>query len=163
MILLIIFLVFLRVYSINTDEIQTWWHDNYEYNDRSPVKDNFVRASTNYNVQIRSTNENDTSIYNSFVYMSIPRSGRQKWGYNDSDGAEFATESRLTMSWSTFLYFIDVWVIIELRNSSNIISSLDDVTIRPIYLNFKKELINNTTMAVLVPYRSIGYRFNICY
>jgi hypothetical protein len=95
--------------------------------------------------------------------MSIPRGGRQKWEYNDSDGAEFANISRLTMSWSTFQYLTDVWVIVTLRNLSNLINSIDDITIRPTNLNLKKELINNITIRILVPYRSIGYRFVLKY
>jgi len=164
MIFSIILLLFLQIYSLNgarliSNEIETWWHDHFEYNDNSPVQDNSVRASTNYNIRIKSTNRNDTNIYNSFVYMSIPRGGRQKWEYEDSDGAEFANRSRLTMSWSTFLYRTDVWIFIELRNLSNFISSIDDVVVRPTYLNFQKEFINNKTIAILVPYQSIGYRF----
>lgn len=163
MILSILFCVFLPIYSLNKSfvadgDVQTWWHDHFEYNDNSPVNDDSVRASTNYNIRIKTKNENDTNFYHSFVYMSIPRSGRQKWGYSGSDGAEFAHLSRLTMSWSTFLYLTDVWVFIELRNLTNILSTIDDVTIRPTYLKFKKELIDNRTVAILVPYCSIGYR-----
>lgn len=86
-------------YSITSDKIHTWWHSTTEYNDDSPVKDNYVRCSTIYNVQITATTDlNETDTFNSFVYMSIPRGGRQKWEYNDPDGAEFANISKLTMS-----------------------------------------------------------------
>jgi len=149
--------------TIINNKIHTWWHNNIEYNDNSPVEDNSVRCSTIYNVQITTTDLNQTNIYDSFVYMSIPRGGRQKWEYNDSDGAEFANISRLTMSWSTFEYLTDVWVIVTLRNLSNLINSIDDITIRPTNLNLKKELINNITIRILVPYRSIGYRFVLKY
>ena len=147
-------------YTVTSDTIHTWWHNKSEYNDDSPVQDSYVRCSTIYNVQVTAAPDaNQTNVFDSFVYMSIPRGGRQKWGYRDADGAEFANASSLTMSWSTFQYLIDVWVIVQLRNVSAVITSIDNITIRPTNLNFKKELINSRTVRVLVPYRAAGYRF----
>jgi hypothetical protein len=143
---------------IFSNNVHTWWHDNIEYNDHSPVKDNSVRVSTIYSVQVTTTDLNETKLYDSFTYMSIPRGGRDKWEYDDSDGAEFAKRSKLTMSWSTFEYLTDVWIIIRLKNLFHMIHSIDDVIIRPTNLNLKKELINTVTIRILVPYHLDGYR-----
>jgi hypothetical protein len=161
-------ILFAIIYSIDIEHgspiinnnLHTWWHDNIEYNDNSPVKDNNVRGSTICSVQVATT-VNETDAYDSFTYMSIPRGGRDKWEYSDSDGAEFAKMAKLTMSWSTFQYLVDIWVIVKFHNLSNVISSIDDVTIRPINLNFKKELLDNRTIRILVPYRPAGYRLVI--
>lgn len=138
--------------------LHTWWHNNSEYNDHSPVDDDNVRASTVYRVQVSMKDIYEDILYDSFTYMSIPRAGRDKWGYNDSDGAEFASQAKLTMSWSTFQYFTPVWVIITLLKSEDRIHSENDVIIRPTTLNFKKEMINNTTIRILIPYQPAGYR-----
>ena len=90
----------ISAYSITGDEIHTWWHNNTEYNEDSPIKDNYLRCSTIYNVQV--TDSNQTTVFNSFAYMSIPRSGLQKWEYTDPDEVEFANISKWTMSRSTF-------------------------------------------------------------
>lgn len=149
----------LIVCSKGDEKVHTWWHNNSEYNENSPVKDENVRCSTHYNVQIRRT-DNESSVYQSFVYMSIPRGGRLKWEYEDSDGAEFANSSSLTMSWTTFEYLTDIWIEIQLRNLTKKIDSIDQVTFRPNYLNFEKKLIDNRTISILVPYQSIGSRLD---
>jgi hypothetical protein len=144
---------------IISNNLHTWWHNNIEYNDHSPVNDNYVRSSTTYSVQVKTVDSNDTQLYDSFTYMSIPRGGRDKWEYNSSDGAEFAQSCKLTMSWSTFLYLKDVWIIIRLHKLIDMIHSIDDVIIRPTTLNFKKELIDPLTIRILIPYNIDGYRF----
>lgn len=98
-----------------TSELTTWWHNSYELNSESPVADNAVRRSVFYDVKIATVNA-PNSLFDSFVYMSIPRAGREKFGYSSDDGAEFAAdEANLTMSWSSFLYNTDCWVYIHLR------------------------------------------------
>ncbi|CAF3548685.1 unnamed protein product [Rotaria sp. Silwood1] len=72
--------------------LHTWWHNNADYNDNLPVADDHVRASTVYHVQISTEGTNEYILYDSFTYMTIPRGGREKWEYNDSDGAEFAND-----------------------------------------------------------------------
>ncbi len=42
--------------------------------------------------------------------MSVPRSGKDKIGYTEEDGAEFTAKAGYTMSWSSFEYAADVWV-----------------------------------------------------
>ncbi|CAF3653128.1 unnamed protein product [Rotaria socialis] len=146
---------------IISNNLHTWWHNNIEYNDNSPVRDSSVRASNIYSVQVATTDLHQNNLYDSFTYMSIPRGGRQKWEYDSSDGAEFAEKTKLTMSWSTFQYLTDVWVIVKLNNSMSTIDSIDHVTIRPITLNFKKELVDSRTIRISVPYRAAGYRFSV--
>lgn len=144
--------------TVNNSVLHTWWHDAVEYNELSPVADDHVRASTIYRVYVSTETEPDI-LYDSFTYMSIPRGGREKWQYNDSDGAEFSAKSRLTMSWSSFQFLTSVWITIELSKfTDRIQTNIDDLVIRPQTLNFKKQLINNGTARIFVPYRSSGYR-----
>ncbi|MDF3012538.1 MAG: Dextranase [Cellvibrio sp.] len=143
---------------INNTKLQTWWHSNYELNESSLVADNKVRRSTHYDVKVSTAS--DASRYDSFTYMSIPRSGKAKWGYSDEDGAEFAAEAKLTMSWSSFLYSEEVWVYVS-ETDGKTISSVNDVTIRPSSLNFVKELVDTKTVRIKVPYSSNGYRFSV--
>ncbi|CAF4613213.1 unnamed protein product, partial [Rotaria sp. Silwood1] len=85
-----IFVYILSLFGIRNGILHTWWHNNADYNDNLPVADDHVRASTVYHVQISTEGTNEYILYDSFTYMTIPRGGREKWEYNDSDGAEFA-------------------------------------------------------------------------
>lgn len=141
-------------------DLETWWHANAELNDSTAVADGNVRRSTRYDVSV-ATRAAPSVLHDSFTYMSLPRSGRNKEGYSDNDGAEFATQERLTMSWSSFLYATDVWVQVDIKQGSAL-SSANDVTIRPTTLNFQKEVVNDgRTIRILVPYSTAGYRFSV--
>ncbi|NYI03736.1 family 49 glycosyl hydrolase [Allostreptomyces psammosilenae] len=145
--------------TADTSQLQTWWHDNYEFNTTSPTQNNQVRRSSFYDVRVATAAAPNTR-YDSFAYMSIPRSGKGKPGYTKEDGAEFASSANLTMSWSSFLYSTDVWVDVSLRTGQTI-SSADQVTIRPSSYDFEKQLVNNTTVRIKVPYAASGYRFSV--
>lgn len=144
--------------TVNDSSLRTWWHASHELNAATPVADNAVRRSTFYDVRVATAAAPETK-YDSFPYMSIPRGGRDKWGYADKDGAEFADAANLTMSWTSFLYSTDTWVEVSLRSGT--ISSANDVTIRPSALNLSKQMVNSTTIRVLVPYSPKGYRFSV--
>ncbi|MFE6288016.1 family 49 glycosyl hydrolase [Streptomyces sp. NPDC057877] len=139
--------------------LKTWWHDNYEFNTTSPVANDKVRRSSFYDVKV-ATAAAPTTKYDSFAYMSIPRSGKGKIGYTKEDGAEFSSAANLTMSWSSFQYTADVWVDVSLRTGQTI-SSADQVKVKPSSLNFAKELVDSDTVRVKVPYSSAGYRFSV--
>ncbi|SFU36009.1 family 49 glycosyl hydrolase [Pseudoduganella namucuonensis] len=145
--------------TVNNSQLHTWWHDTHELNNSAPVADNAVRRSTVYDVRV-ATDAAQGAQYDSYAYMSIPRGGRNKWGYSDNDGAEFADSANLTMSWSSFVYGTDVWVHITLKDGSSI-SSANDVKIRPSALNFQKVMVDSHTIKVKVPYSSKGYRFSV--
>ena len=140
-------------------QLQTWWHDNYEFNTSSPTASDKVRRSSFYDVQVATAGAPDTR-YDSFTYMSIPRSGKGKVGYSEEDGAEFSSGANLTMSWSSFQYSTDVWVDVTLRTGQTV-TSADQVTIRPRALNFDKHLVNGSTVRIKVPYTSSGQRFSV--
>jgi hypothetical protein len=144
--------------TVNNSNLQTWWHDSHELNASTPVADNAVRRSTFYDVRV-ATAAAPNVRYDSFPYMSIPRGGREKWGYSDKDGAEFADTANLTMSWTSFLYSTDAWVEVSLKNGT--IASISDVTIRPSALNLTKQMVNANTIRVHVPYSPTGYRFSV--
>lgn len=145
--------------TAESDALVTWWHSNGDQRADGPVADDAVRQSPYYAVQVATTDEPE-AWYDSFTYMSIPRSGKGKIGYDSTDGAEFADEMHQTMSWSTFEYAEDVWVDVALE-TGNQISSVDEVTIRPMTLELEKELVDPTTVRIKVPYVEGGLRFSV--
>lgn len=145
--------------NVIATDLHTWWHDDHEINDSSAVADNKVRRSGLYDVRVARVAA-PAALKNAFVYMSIPRSGRSKAGYTHADGAEFADLANLSMSWSSFLYTDDVWVEVDLKDGASI-NNLDEIIIRPTSLNFEKQLVDNNTLRIKVPYRAEGYRFSV--
>ncbi|MGQ1799040.1 family 49 glycosyl hydrolase [Kocuria oceani] len=148
-----------KVKTANSARLQTWWHDNHEFNTTTPTQNNQVRRSSFYDVAVATTAA-PKNTYDSFTYMSIPRSGKGKIGYTKEDGAEFASSADLTMSWSTFQYSTDVWVDVTLRTGQTI-TSTDQVTIRPSSYDFEKQLVDGDTVRIKVPYSPDGYRFSV--
>ncbi|WP_306914107.1 MULTISPECIES: family 49 glycosyl hydrolase [unclassified Arthrobacter] len=140
-------------------ELRTWWHDNYEFNATSPTSEDRVRRSSFYDVKV-ATAAAPGMRYDSFAYMSIPRSGKGKPGYTEEDGAEFSSSANLSMSWSSFEYSTDVWVDVKLTTGQTI-TSADQVTIRPSKYTFEKQLVDSSTIRVKVPYSLSGYRFSV--
>lgn len=147
------------VTTSDSAQLKTWWHDNYEYNTTSPVANDKVRRSSFYDVQV-ATAADPEARFDSFAYMSIPRSGKGKIGYTKEDGAEFSSSAGLTMSWSSFQYTTDVWVDVSLKTGQTI-SSADQVKIRPSSLDFEKQLVDGDTVRIKVPYSSAGHRFSV--
>ena len=145
--------------TAETEGLQTWWHENGELNSSSPVAAGNVRRSTAYEVKVASR-ATPNVLHDSFVYMSLPRSGQAKQGYADDDGAEFADEADLTMSWSSFLYRTDVWVQVEIKEGSPL-ADAGQVTIRPTTLGLRTERLDGRTIRVLVPYSEAGHRFSV--
>lgn len=151
--------VYSAITPASTSGLKTWWHDNSDANSTSPVAAGTVRRSSFYDVKVATTAQPAES-YDSFAYMSIPRSGKGKVGYTEEDGAEFSDSADLTMSWSTFEYSTDVWVDVTLKTGQTI-SSANQVKIRPSSYNFEKQLVNNSTVRVKVPYNPAGFRFSV--
>ncbi|MEE8667620.1 MAG: glucodextranase DOMON-like domain-containing protein [Bifidobacterium mongoliense] len=145
--------------TADTPTLHTWWHDNAEASVAGGLKDATVRESPFYSTKVASANA-PTRHYDAFTYLSVPRSGNDKIGYSEEDGAEFAADAGMTMSWSSFEYSKDAQVDVSL-NTGKTVSSVDDVTIRPLNDNFKKELINDHTVRITVPYSDAGYRFSV--
>ncbi|MFH8248995.1 family 49 glycosyl hydrolase [Microbacterium sp. B2969] len=145
--------------TADSADLHTWWHDNADANATGPVAADRVRESTFYDVRV-ATDAAPDARFDSFTYMSLPRSGKDKVGYTDQDGAEFADDADLTMSWSTFEYATDVWVDVTLKTGQPIVSA-DQVTIRPTDLGLQKQLVDSSTIRVKVPYSPDGYRFSV--
>jgi len=142
----------------DTPTLRTWDHAD-SVATSAPIADDQVRSSEFYDARV-STVSDPGAAHSSFVYMSVPRSGEGKIGYDEQDGAEFSSAAGLTMSWSSFEYAEDVWVDIHLR-TGQAISSADQVTIRPTDLGFEKQLVDSSTIRVKVPYDAAGYRFSV--
>lgn len=146
------------------EELTTWWFDANVVDTDGPVAEDVVRRSADYQVKVATVAE-PTALYDSFVHMSIPRSGRDKEGYGDEDGAEFAAEAGFSMSWSTFLHTVDVWVEVSLTDSARAagqtIRSAEEVTIRPRSLNLETQWVDEGTVRIRVPHRPEGHRFSV--
>lgn len=142
-----------------TAGVLTWTHPNGEPNASTPVAPENIRSSTLYRVRVAPVSQPD-KLQDSFVYMSIPRSGLGKVGYTDEDGAEFSAQAGMTMSWSSFLHDTDVWVYVELIDGPPL-TSADEVTIRPTRFTFEKELVNERTVRIRVPRVPEGFRFSV--
>ncbi|MGI6879755.1 glucodextranase DOMON-like domain-containing protein [Microbacterium sp. gxy059] len=134
----------------------TWDHENAVAT-TGAVADDEVRRSPFYEMSVRPDGGEPQS---SFVYMSTPRSGKDKAGYDDEDGAEYAADAELTMSWSSFEYSEDVWVEVSLL-ADQPLGSADDVTIRPTDLALEKELVDEQTVRIRVPHTEEGLRFSV--
>lgn len=149
-------------YSVNianNPSLQTWWHKDHSSKTNKPLADDVVRQSPFYDVRVSTVAAPDHK-YSAFTYLSIPRGGLEKAGYTGLDGAEFADRAKLTMSWTSFLYSEDAWVLIKLKDGHTI-RSVDEVTIRPSALDFEKQLVDENTIRVRVPYSPDGYRFSV--
>lgn len=147
------------IYTSDGTKLKTWWH-----------YDNSVKASPFYSVQVSVGKNEDVlfrndfiddehDIFDSFVYISLPRSGKGKQGYISEDGAEFSALTNLTMNWSSFLYDSDCWVYITTNNVN--FTNVSQISIKPSHLNFKKEFISHNLIRIFVPYSDDGYKFSV--
>jgi hypothetical protein len=148
-----------KIKTADTENLRTWWHNNGTINATTPIANDQVRQSAVYDVKVTDATKPDKS-YDSFAYMSIPRSGKGKVGYTKDDGAEFSSQAGLSMSWSSFEYAKDVWVEVSLRTGEKI-TSANQVSIKPSSYKFEKQLVDADTVRVKVPYSDAGYRFSV--
>ncbi len=146
------------IHTADTETLHTWWHEEAAPT-TGPVAAHSVRQSTFYSTHVASGSAPD-QFYDSFTYMSVPRSGEGKIGYDSEDGADFAADHALTMSWSTFEYAADAVVRVSLDTGESI-GSLDEVTIRPAIPGLTTTLENDHTVSIHVPYVPEGQRFSV--
>ncbi|HFR3837965.1 TPA: family 49 glycosyl hydrolase [Streptococcus suis] len=124
------------------------------------IKDEEIRQSTHYSATVM-TDENGENEQESFVYMSVPRSGIGKVGYDKEDGAEFAFNNGMTQSWTSFTYSTDTWVKIGLLDGAAI-RSVDDVIVSPDkFSHFEKKMLDEHTIAIKVPFIENGIRLSV--
>lgn len=146
----------------DTPTLKTWWHADALKSAGSAIADKQVRQSPFYSVNV-SEAKKPRKVYDSFTYLSVPRNGKgndQKPGYTSTDGAEFASDAHMTMSWTSFEYSEDTWVNVSLTTGQTV-SSVNQVAIRPRSLAFEKKLINDHTVVIKVPPSRTGYRFSV--
>ncbi|WP_333812138.1 glucodextranase DOMON-like domain-containing protein [Timonella senegalensis] len=141
-----------------SSQLNTWGHEQASAT-YGRVGDSEVRSSPLYDVRVAPTADL-VQFQDSFVYMSVPRAGNGKVGYDDQDGAEFAADANYTMSWSSFEYDRDVWVDVSL-NSGETLQSADQVTVRPTNLGLEKKVVDSSTIRILIPFSSTGYRISV--
>lgn len=145
--------------TADAETLHTWWQDNAEKQADAPVKDQAVRQSPFYSMKVAPA-KTPANKFDSFTYLSLPRSGNPKIGYTEEDGAEFAANNDMSMSWSTFEYAADALIEVSL-DTGQTINSADQVTIRPTGLGFDKKLMDDHTVRITVPYARTGYRFSV--
>ncbi|KAJ5382554.1 hypothetical protein N7517_000465 [Penicillium concentricum] len=147
------------------EDLQTWWHTTGVINTNSPVADESVRQSHKYSVQV--STDDDGTFYDSFVYETIPRSGKGKLCYpdkpdicNDDDQIAVEADIGVTMGWTQFLYASDVVVKVTRLDGKAV--SPDDVTIRPTNRKFTVTTSENAAL-IRVPYtpETNGVRFSV--
>lgn len=146
-------------HTADTQSLHTWWQNNAIKNASTGVSNDAVRESPFYSTKVATTSDPDVT-YDAFTYMSVPRNGNGKVGYSEQDGAEFAADAGMTMSWSSFEYSADAEVYVKL-DTNQTITSADQVTIRPTNKAFKKTLLGDNTVRISVPYSQAGYRFSV--
>lgn len=147
-------------------DLRTWWHATGEINPKTPVADGNVRQSHLYAVQVGHVDRDQ--LYDSFVYETIPRSGKGQICYPDDynticpegDGITIEDEIGATMAWSQFLYSRDVAVKVT-RLDGRLISA-EDIVIRPSKLNLHVTARGSSAL-ISVPYSpdTNGLRFSV--
>ena len=140
------------------DVLHTWWHSNAQWDEPAPLPRDRVRRSGSYHVRVGLVDEPGLA-YDSFTYCSVPRSGMPAGAGLEADGAEFASQNGLSMSWSSFRYGRDVFVYVKRLQST--IPPAAGVVIRPTNLELKAEQVDAYTVRIKVPYRAAGQRFSV--
>lgn len=153
-------------HTATTESLNTWWHETGEVNTRRPVADGNVRQSHKYSVQVASV-ANASTFYDSFVYETIPRSGKAKLCCPNSsnicdedDQISIEDDIGVTMGWSQFLYGGDV--VVKVARLDRAALSKDNITIRPTNLDFNVTANRNYAL-IHVPYTpdTNGARFSV--
>ncbi|ETS73716.1 hypothetical protein PFICI_14662 [Pestalotiopsis fici W106-1] len=156
-----------------TDQLHTWWHETGVVNTTSRVREDQVRMSRRYRVQVRPFQQDKAEFFDSFVYEAIPRSGNGKIAtpldhpdpkpfiHKDGDGiTAFEEEAFINMAWSQFLYKCKVQV--RISSSDACIRLGTDVTIRPGIHNLQTETEKDTgALLITIPWQEGGFRFSV--
>tara|TARA_B100000745_G_scaffold76302_1_gene46171 strand:+ start:1576 stop:4494 length:2919 start_codon:yes stop_codon:yes gene_type:complete len=140
-------------------KLMAWTHQELTPNMTSGVVDGQIRSSAHYQLAVGLA-QNPEFLIPSAVYTSIPRSGLGKRGYTEIDGAEFAANHGVSMSWSSFLYADDAWLVIE-PTDGHIIKHVDEVSIRPKNLVLDKALLPDNRIALRIPYTGKPLQFSV--
>ena len=150
--------------SVRTSDsgpLRTWWHENYVRSDLGAIPESEVRRSVKYNVSDSLEQHDMSAAFDSFTYLSLPRGGKEKWGYSTEDGAETATDYKMTMSWSQFLYSVPVVVYVSVADGSFKVEQASEVIIRPQIDGLEVKRVSDDTVALRLPYSPAGYRFSV--
>ena len=151
--------------TADTSDLKTWWHSTGTVNTKTPVADGDVRQAHKYAVQV--STKGDGTFYDSFVYETIPRSGKGKLCYPDKpdicdsdDQITIEADIGVTMAWSQFLYGSDAVVNVTRLDGKDV--SAADVIIRPTSRAFDFTT-SGSSVLITVPYTpdTNGARFSV--
>ena len=150
--------------TVDTDQLNTWWHSTGEVNTKTPVQWQNVRQSHLYSVQVATCM--DGPFYDSFVYESIPRGGKgnildpydpNSHTRND-DGVTIEPDVNITMAWSQFVHSTDA--VVKISRIGEGPSNADDIVIRPTTLDYEITA-SNGEIYIQIPYSETGSRFSV--
>lgn len=151
-------------------DLCTWWHDNGEINQDTPVQPGNVRQSHRYSVQVSVAGRND--FLDSFVYESIPRNGNGRiFSPSDppnsntldgsvDDGVSIELSIGLNMAWTQFEYSKDVELKVTTIDGSSL-GHPEDVIVRPTSIQYSISLSNDGAILIRIPYDQNGRKFSV--
>ncbi|KND86406.1 Dextranase [Tolypocladium ophioglossoides CBS 100239] len=156
--------------TADSAELKTWWHNTGEINTRTPVKNENVRQSHMYSVQV-GTASNATGFYDSFVYESIPRNGNGNIfdptdpnsvcnGQNCSKDDQITIEPDIGVDMAWTQYLATTATVVKVTRSDGGSVDPSNVIIRPTTLAFDMQRSGNALL-ITVPYSESGYRFSV--
>lgn len=145
--------------------LKTWWHASGEINTDSPVKDDNVRQSHLYSIEIATASSPD-DFFNSFVYESIPRNGNGKICVpgdlqslcDTDDQISIEPDLSVDMAWTQYLSSEDTIVRVSMLNGDAVANS--GITIRPTNLRYSVSYVDGAAL-ISVPSNPNGVRFSV--
>lgn len=157
--------------TADSSELKTWWHETAEINTKTAVKNENVRHSHMYSIQVAASSRPD-DFYDSFVYESIPRNGNgnlydpKQPGYYCGSGAPCSADDQISieadigvdMAWTQYLSDRDTIVRVTRLDDGPVDPS--NVMIRPTTLGFDMKRDGNALL-INVPFSNNGQRFSV--
>lgn len=151
--------------TADSDVLKTWWHNTGEINPTGRVRDENVRQSHVYSIQVASSSA-PHKFYDSFAYESIPRNGNGKICKPDDptsfcdvdDQIGIEADIGVDMAWSQYLAGEDT--IVRITRSKGRRIKAEDVVVRPTTLDFDIK-VDCDAVLITVPFHENGHRFSV--
>ena len=151
--------------TADSDVLKTWWQPTGEINPTGRVRDENVRQSHVYNIQVASASDPDT-FYNSFVYETIPRNGNGNICKPDDltsfcdvdDQVSIELDIGADMAWTQYLSSEDT--VVKITRSEGGAVDAGDIVVRPTNLDFDIRT-EGDDVYITVPFNEHGSRFSV--
>ena len=154
--------------TADSDVLKTWWHSTGEINPTGRVRDENVRQSHVYHIQVAASSSPD-DLFDSFAYESIPRNGNGNICKPDDptsfcdvdDQIGIEADIGVDMAWTQYLAAEDTIVRITRSEEFGPIDA-GDVVIRPTTLGFDVQTEDDgNAVLITVPFHENGHRFSV--